>query len=105
MKNPSVKDVNLINDQTITNSWQRTKQKARNHAWVVPGQSRESRTVSRADDPHSVGKLEVIIFELVSLKKRELISDSRFITLFSSLIERLNDYYYHLVTSSLRVSM
>ena len=36
------------------NSWQRTKQKARNHAWVIPGQSRDPRTVSRADNPHSL---------------------------------------------------
>ena len=36
------------------NSWQRTKQKARDHAWVVPGQSSDTHTTDQANDSHSL---------------------------------------------------
>ena len=36
------------------NSWQRTKQKVRGHAWVVPGQSRNAQVVNHSDDVHSL---------------------------------------------------
>ena len=36
------------------NSWQRTKQKARDLAWIVPGQNRNSRMTGHADDSHSL---------------------------------------------------
>ena len=36
------------------NSWQRTKQKARDHAWIVPGQNRDSCMTSYTDDSHSL---------------------------------------------------
>ena len=38
--------------QPNINSWQRTKQKARDHAWIVPGQNRNSRMTGHADDSH-----------------------------------------------------
>ena len=41
----------------------------------------------------SLGKLEITIEELVAWKKREVISDSRFIMMFSSLLTKLNDCY------------
>ena len=36
------------------NSWQRTKQKVRDHAWVVPGQSRNAQVANHSDDAHSL---------------------------------------------------
>ena len=36
------------------NSWQRTKQKVRDHAWVVPGQNRNAQVASHSDDAHSL---------------------------------------------------
>ena len=36
------------------NSWQRTKQKARDHTWVVPGQSRNAQVTDHTDDSHSL---------------------------------------------------
>ena len=36
------------------NSWQRTKQKARDHTWVVPGQSRNAQVTNHTDDSHSL---------------------------------------------------
>ena len=36
------------------NSWQRTKQKARDHAWIVPGQSRNAQVTNHTDDSHSL---------------------------------------------------
>ena len=36
------------------NSWQRTKQKARDHTWVVPGQSRNAQMTSHTDNSHSL---------------------------------------------------
>ena len=36
------------------NSWQRTKQKVRDHAWVVPGQSRNTQVANHSDDVHSL---------------------------------------------------
>ena len=36
------------------NPWQRTKQKARDHAWVVPGQSRNIRATDQTEDSHSL---------------------------------------------------
>ena len=41
----------------------------------------------------SLEKLEIIIEELAAWKKRELILDSRFMTMFSSLLTKLNNYY------------
>ena len=34
------------------NSWQKTKQKARDHTWIVPGQNRSSRMTGHADNFH-----------------------------------------------------
>ena len=36
------------------NSWQRTKQKVRDHAWIVPGQNRNAQVASHSDDAHSL---------------------------------------------------
>ena len=36
------------------NSWQRTKQKVRDHAWVVPGQNRNAQVANHSDDVHSL---------------------------------------------------
>ena len=36
------------------NSGQRTKQKARDHTWAVPGQSRDTRTTNQDNDSHSL---------------------------------------------------
>ena len=36
------------------NSWQRTKQKARDHAWIVSGQNRSPRMTDHADNSHSL---------------------------------------------------
>ena len=52
----------------------------------------------------SLGKLERIMEELIILKRKRLISNPRFETMYSSLIERI-DEYRHLVTCSLCVSV
>ena len=36
------------------NSWQRTKQKVRDRAWVVPGQGRNAQVANHSDDVHSL---------------------------------------------------
>ena len=36
------------------NSWHRTKQKARDHAWIIPGQSRNARMMDNTEDSHSL---------------------------------------------------
>ena len=36
------------------NSWQRTKQKTRDHAWVVLGQSRNIRATDQTENSHSL---------------------------------------------------
>ena len=36
------------------NSWQRTRQKVRDHAWVVPGQSRNAPAANHSDDAYSL---------------------------------------------------
>ena len=36
------------------NSWQRTKQRARDHAWVVPGQNRNNRATDQIENTHSL---------------------------------------------------
>ena len=59
--------------------------------------------IEKLNQKPSLGKLEIIIEELVTWKKRELISGSRFVMMFSSLLTKLNDYYC-LATRSLCVS-
>ena len=59
--------------------------------------------IEECNQTPSPGKLELIIQDLIALKKRKLIQSPHLTTMFSSLIEKLDDYYY-LATCSLRVS-
>ena len=60
--------------------------------------------IEKRDQKPSLGRLEHIMEELVILKAKRLIPDPHFETMFSSLINRVDEYRY-LVTCSLYISV
>ena len=60
--------------------------------------------IEKGDQKPSPGRLGLIIRELVAFEKGKLVPNPRFIEMLSSLITKLNGYYY-LATSSLRISV